>query len=300
MKNEPKIIGKQVQYDDYISNLKAKITKLENKVIRNGDTIDIIKNQLVSLFATVNCTLMCNGDMIRGTVDLFKLLNAIKLDDVKKIEIICKSYEDRIKIEQYFTNYVAINIIINVTNITIAEFKRCLVSKTVYNKLSEQYNKQCVLKLLDGGSIKFATDYGSVVVYVNKVRANVKRPDWKKSNAYKEFLISNGRVPYLKEDEEKAIAKGETYLGEKWLIYNTNETYFNVVWHKGVKTDANVCYNFNPCRKSGATYNRAELVKALTNPQDVQKSGFSFIECLNVLKELIPTYELRFYNRPIY
>lgn len=300
MKNEPKIIGKQVQYDDYIVSLKAKISKLENKLIRNGDAIDIVKDQLASLLATINSTLMYNDDMIRCNVDMFKILNSMKVDTVKHIEIICKTYDDRLKIEQSFTNYVVLNGIIKETSKTLAEFKTCLVDKNVYNKLSEQYNKQCVLKLLDGGSIKFASNYGSIVVYVNKVKANVKRPDWKKSNAFKAFLINNGRIPYLQEDEEKAKAKGEPYLGEKWLIYNTNENYFNVVWYKGFKTENNANYNFNPCRKSGATYKRAELVKALAKPEDVQNSGFSFIECLNVLKELIPTYELRFFNRPLY
>lgn len=113
----------------------------------------------------------------------------------------------------------------------LAEENKLLSTKKITIKVYKEIIKKANNKIGDY-LIKTGKEYahpylGTFQVLHDEV---VNKPNWKVSNENKKAILERGGIPYSKEDEDRCIAAGIPYFGEKWLDKSRPGGLIVLVW----------------------------------------------------------------------
>lgn len=107
-------------------------------------------------------------------------------------------------------------------NLYIEEYKRVQktnMDRTLYNKIIKKLNTKLSNEIIDNAYSFYVDMFGTIKI--DFVRSKHKMVDWYKSNINKQKLLDEGKIPYSKEEEEKAIELGIEYKGVKYLEFHS-------------------------------------------------------------------------------
>ncbi len=96
------------------------------------------------------------------------------------------------------------------------------LDKKAFKSVIQTFLRLSMDDIVQGGSLHIGYHVGKLQVY--RIKRSFRRPivDWGETRKYKQQLI----------DEGKPLFDKETGEGNKWLVYNTDEYYYGLVWKK--------------------------------------------------------------------
>lgn len=307
-----KLVSGRDFYKDYISFLKDKKEKIMVELDRHIQKRSAIINTFRSHFDTFKEYYIIRKPVVRGGVNTVDIVRNYTFDDI----VILIGLYSKLKgctfvpykeptpsFEKLINNKLDqlsdINFDINLCRCELEDIKQCMLDYNDYKTASDLYNQWSIKHCLDGGRIIFARKMGSISIKkLTRDYTDSKtkvRVDYVKSKAYKKYLIANNRIPYKKEDHMAAIARGEEYKGEEWLIYDYTEQYLFIKWSSG--TYDRSLYEFTPTRGNNAFKCRQDLVDIFNRDHDLEfvfGCNLGFVNYMNLFKDVIPGYNNKF------
>lgn len=95
------------------------------------------------------------------------------------------------------------------------------ISFGIFNKVINKFNSKVSDQLCEGQELK--TIAGTFRIIRTERQNKILAPDWKASNARKQRLIEEGKVP---------LHKDKAPNGEEWLVFFTHQDVYKTVWFK--------------------------------------------------------------------
>ena len=171
----------------------------------------------------------------------------------------------------------------------------------VFVCIIREYNLQKLKLLFKGCPIYLNKHLGNISLLEKKRKwsntGHTMGVDYAATKKLKQQILDAGQIPYCKQDEDAALARGEEYHGIKYLIYFTSDTQ---IWFKyrcdlNNKADNTALYRFIPSNfhnEDITKYNGlAEYYKTLTSfDQVVYDDTIGVVQKLKVLQILNPNY----------
>lgn len=290
------LINNEKFHKDFIKEIKSDIDHVTSKLVYEESQLDKLIKTIVGNKQNINNRYIIDGYLVFNTNSLESFLldyNNTKLHLIKpvsKVNGYFKIMQHRLK------DIVSRKYNINVYKADIKELNNCLFSLNEFKDITILYNEWSMRNCLNGGTSIFAKGMGTINVlnvHKNFKNENTKlKVDHKRSNDYKNHLLSVGKVPYSKSAQLAAKAKGEPYKGEDWLIFYYDETYPYINWYKGNRINT-IDYKFVPlsCNNTFATVaEAADIVKNNDSVDELFSYNLGFVNNLNILKNSIPGY----------
>lgn len=163
------------------------------------------------------------------------------------------------------------------------------LSKNIVYYIISRCNKYYEKALLDGETIHLGYHIGFLKVVPKQVKG---RHNWKASFEYKDKLISEGKIPYNKEDALRAKKDGIGYNGVPWFVYYDNEVQHYINWycysHKLPNKDS---YTFKPSRYNKTNKGIDEIKKEISSIKELDNLRLGIVNKLNIA---LDTNELQF------
>lgn len=307
-----KLVSGKEFYKDYISFLKIKKEKITVELDRHVQDRSSIINTFRHYFDTFKEYYIIRKPVVRGGVSTVDIVRNYTFDDI----VILIGLYSKLKgctfvpykepsasfkklIDNKLDQLSNINFDINLCRCELESIKSCMLEYNDYKLASDLYNQWGIKHCLDGGKLTFANKLGNVTI--KKVTRdysdnNTKvKVDIVKSKAYKKYLLEHNRIPYNKGDHMAAIAKGEEYKGEDWLIYDYTEQYLFIKWTTGSYNKS--LYDFIPTRGNNAFKCRQDLVDIFNKDRDLDfvfECNLGFVNYMNLFKDVIPGYYNKF------
>lgn len=298
---DKRLVNNKVFYADFIKEIKKEIKGVGAELLSFLNDRDTAISGMVEKIKIINTNYSLNNRIGYSEEYLTNFLledASVTLKGVSKTRIVSASFDKYVTVK--IKEIAKLNYDIKVKQNELKELKSCVIPYTKYRDISNLYNEWSMRYALDGGSIKFATDMGTISILNLKKDFNGNgslKVDNKKSQAYKQVLISKGKRPYNKQEHEEAKAKGEEYDGVEWLIYHYEDSYPYIHWYKGKTKDITGMYKFIPVRGNNVFKTIDDAVSYLkesNNPDDLFDKGMGFVQNLSVLKQAIPGYLNKF------
>lgn len=100
------------------------------------------------------------------------------------------------------------------------------IPKKIFLFILRRFNQLLYQELIHNAYVFKDATLGKLLVIVNKNKKNAI--NWGESTKNKKVLLDKGEIPFTKEGEDLAKAKGEEYKGKQWLEYlPTYSLFFN-------------------------------------------------------------------------
>ena len=158
----------------------------------------------------------------------------------------------------YIDRYLWCNSLITKVKSQHKELQQRLVSKVLYNRILNSFNRKITDKIIEENyTFEAVPSFGKI--YIIKNENHCKRVDWGKSNANKAKILAKGGIPYLKKDEDTYM-----YKGEKWLEYHDPIDFFFHWGTKWITKELNPFikdYKFKPARGNYSIVTKLQQVK---------------------------------------
>lgn len=297
----PHLVSTEDFYKDFnklVEEDKDKIVRIRTKHVEDREKII---EGLCAYFKSIKGYYSINGYLIYDVAYLAKELREYNIGKVNVIRPVGR-------VSDYFNKHLqarlkrisAVNYKIKIYTDELKELDGCAISYEEYKSVSTLYNDWSMRHCLDGGSAVFAKRMGSISVlniYKNFESNGCKlKVDYKASNDYKKYLIDNNKIPFRKEDAQRAKDNGEEYHGVEWLIYHYENTYPYIHWYKGNKVNTRL-YTFVPFRNNNTNLLMGEIIARVKTDYDWDKMfnlNLGFSKYLHVLKNIVPGYTNKF------
>lgn len=155
----------------------------------------------------------------------------------------CRTPQDKwldIQVRMYYNLYLPLP----EREARIENIKKNIIPFKVFKYIIHRYNDLLLSEVIENKYKFYHPNFGTLLARLHIGKK--KTVNWGKSNENKQRLLDEGRIPYYKEDEDKAKAAGLEYKGEVWLEFIDNTTHIYLYWNT---TFNNICNTIKGIRE---------------------------------------------------
>lgn len=130
------------------------------------------------------------------------------------------------------------------------------LTKKEFIDVCSEFNIRVMDRILEGEVFYMGFNLSSLSIVRVETDFNKPKINWLESNKFREKLLSEGKIPYSKENPE----------GIKWFVYYLNDFYYRFYWSKfNVMVKNKTVYRFFPSR--GKKGNKEKLIHMMKNDE---------------------------------
>lgn len=154
--------------------------------------------------------------------------NLFLLGKVPKLPKECLTHEDKyinVQVKLYYRLYSSFPD----KKLEVKRLKESIIDYSTFNFIINTFNERLSDEMVYNKYEFEQSTIGKICIVKNRTKNNYI--DWGNSNINKAKLLEEGKIPYIKEDEKKAIEQGIEYKGEPWLVYHTHRNLLYMAWN---------------------------------------------------------------------